>query len=66
MGDEVLDEYKRFPAGKHDDRVDAAAHIARALDMAHPAIVPTVIKPTEPRDRFHRKARGASSGSAWG
>jgi hypothetical protein len=37
-GDLVLDELARFPAGKHDDEVDAAALIGRALDMAHPAL----------------------------
>jgi predicted phage terminase large subunit-like protein len=38
-GDAVLDEYLRFPAGKHDDDVDCASLIGRALDQAHPAIV---------------------------
>jgi predicted phage terminase large subunit-like protein len=38
-GDAVLDEYVRFPAGKHDDDVDAGSLIGRALDMTHPAIV---------------------------
>lgn len=65
MGDEVLKEYKQFPAGKHDDRVDAAAHIGRALDMAHPAIVPTITKSSEPQDRYHKR-RPANAGSAWG
>jgi predicted phage terminase large subunit-like protein len=37
-GDLVLDELARFPAGKHDDEVDAASLIGRALDMAHPAM----------------------------
>jgi len=39
MGDEVLDQYKKFPSGRWDDEVDAAANIGRAIDMAHPAIV---------------------------
>lgn len=39
IGDAILIEYKQFPAGKHDDRVDCAANIGRALDMAHPAVV---------------------------
>ena len=34
-------EYLAFPAGKHDDEVDAASLIGRALDMAHPAVVQT-------------------------
>jgi predicted phage terminase large subunit-like protein len=49
-GDAVLDEYVRFPAGKHDDDVDVASLIGRALDMAHPAIVePEKPKDAEPR-----------------
>ena len=37
-GDDVLEQYLKFPAGKNDDEVDAGALIGRALDMAHPAI----------------------------
>jgi predicted phage terminase large subunit-like protein len=33
-------EFLSFPAGKHDDDVDAASLLGRALDMAHPALVP--------------------------
>lgn len=67
IGDEVLKEYKQFPAGKNDDRVDAAAHIGRVLDMAHPAIVKTAPAPAaEPRDRWHKPARQAPPSSAWG
>lgn len=33
-----IDEFIRFPAGKHDDDVDTASLIGRALDDAHPAI----------------------------
>lgn len=44
-GDDVLAQYLKFPAGKNDDEVDAAALIGRALDMAHPAIVaPQVVE----------------------
>lgn len=53
-GDEVLKEYKQFPAGKHDDRVDAAAHIGRVLDMAHPAILKVPVAQTRPNDRYAR------------
>jgi len=35
-----LDEFLKFPAGKHDDEVDVASIMGRALDEAHPAIVP--------------------------
>lgn len=40
MGDDVIEQYLKFPAGKNDDEVDAAAIIGRALDEAHPAIAP--------------------------
>lgn len=49
-----ISEYLAFPAGKHDDEVDASSLIGRALDTAHPALVaprPT----TPPRDRWNRK-----------
>ena len=49
-----LAEFLVFPAGKHDDEVDAASLIGRAIDQAHPAIV----RPPEnkgPRDRWDRK-----------
>jgi predicted phage terminase large subunit-like protein len=34
-----LSEFLVFPAGKHDDEVDTASLIGRAIDQAHPAIV---------------------------
>jgi hypothetical protein len=43
-GDEVIAQYTAFPAGRWDDEVDAGANIGRALDMAHPAIVPVLDK----------------------
>ncbi len=51
MGDDVLNQYLRFPAGKHDDEVDTAGTIGRALDQAHPAIVQAK-KVEKPRDRW--------------
>jgi predicted phage terminase large subunit-like protein len=36
-GDAVLDELIRFPAGRHDDEVDAFGLIGRALDLTHGA-----------------------------
>ncbi len=35
-----MTEYLQFPAGKHDDEVDTASLIGRALDEAHPGILP--------------------------
>ena len=34
-----ISEFLVFPAGKHDDEVDTASLIGRAIDQAHPAIV---------------------------
>lgn len=34
-----LSQFLVFPAGKHDDEVDTASLIGRAIDQAHPAIV---------------------------
>lgn len=50
-GDDVLDQYLRFPAGKHDDEVDTAGTIGRALEMTHPAIV-SAGKTEKKRDRW--------------
>ena len=36
-----LSEFLVFPAGKHDDEVDTASLMGRAIDQAHPAIVRT-------------------------
>jgi hypothetical protein len=65
MGDEVLEQYKKFPTGRWDDEVDAAANIGRAIDMAHPAIVRTVSAPNRPTDRYSKKPDRVSAG-AWG
>ena len=65
MGEEVLDQYRKFPAGKWDDEVDAAANIGRAIDMAHPAIVKVKVVSTNPPMGDYRKPPKPSS-SAWG
>jgi predicted phage terminase large subunit-like protein len=39
-GERVLKQLLTFPAGKHDDAVDVCGMIGRALEEAHPAIVP--------------------------
>jgi phage terminase large subunit-like protein len=46
-----LSEFLVFPAGKHDDEVDTASLIGRAIDQAHPAIVRAEQKPKK-RDRW--------------
>lgn len=50
-----LSEYLAFPAGKHDDEVDTASLIGRAIDQAHPAVVLNR-KPDVPRDKWARAA----------
>lgn len=52
-----LSEFLVFPAGKHDDEVDTASLIGRAIDQAHPAIVRTQDK-TRPGDRYERRRQG--------
>jgi hypothetical protein len=52
-GDSVIEQYGKFPAGKYDDEVDAAANIGRALDMAHPALIPAP-RPNETRPKDYR------------
>lgn len=47
-GDDIIDQYVKFPTGKNDDEVDAAAVIGRAIDQAHPAIA---AKPEQPKKR---------------
>lgn len=44
-GDEVIEQYVKFPAGAHDEEVDVAGIMGRALAMAHPAIVREEKKP---------------------
>jgi predicted phage terminase large subunit-like protein len=46
-----LSEFLVFPAGKHDDEVDTASLIGRAIDQAHPAIV-AATKTKKPRDAW--------------
>jgi predicted phage terminase large subunit-like protein len=59
-----LSEFLVFPAGKHDDDVDTASLIGRAIDQAHPAIVAE--RPAaKPRDRWDRVFKGEEEGSSW-
>lgn len=62
--DADLEEFVRFPAGKHDDDVDTASLIGRALDEAHPAIAPIEIARPRERDRWDR-AFSADDGDNW-
>ncbi len=56
-GDAIIDEYIRFPAGKHDDEVDCGSLIGRALDEVHPAIVKRKHHDPNPSD-LHKWRRG--------
>ncbi|WP_186166477.1 terminase large subunit domain-containing protein [Burkholderia gladioli] len=53
-GDDVLDQYVKFPTAKNDDEVDAASLIGRALADAHPAVVPVAESRPVERDRWDR------------
>jgi predicted phage terminase large subunit-like protein len=52
-GDAVIDIYVGFPGAAHDDEVDAAAVIGRALADVHPAIAATP-EPEKKRDSWAR------------
>jgi predicted phage terminase large subunit-like protein len=52
-GDAFIGELLKFPAGKHDDDVDCASLLGRALDMAHPAVELPKPKPPEPMRGLH-------------
>lgn len=58
-----VSEFLMFPAGKHDDEVDVAGMMGRALDMVHPAIVKTVAAQGRPNDRWGRLAQQARPSS---
>lgn len=55
-----LGEFLAFPAGKHDDEVDCASLIGRALDEAHPAVA-AVATQAKPVDRWERRREEAAS-----
>lgn len=55
-----LSEFLAFPAGKHDDEVDVAGMIGRALDEVHPATVVSIVPKTNPPDLWGRDRQEAS------
>jgi predicted phage terminase large subunit-like protein len=59
-----LSEFLVFPAGKHDDEVDTASLIGRAIDQAHPAIVRGV-QQNKPRDRWDRVFSDEGAAASW-
>lgn len=58
-----VDEFVRFPAGRHDDEVDVAGLIGRALDEAHPAIAAAVPVVRPKIDRWARAFGDHGEGS---
>ena len=44
LGEAILDQLLRFPAGKHDDKVDVCGLIGRAIDGMAAGSVPIVPK----------------------
>lgn len=56
-----LDEFLKFPSGAHDDEVDAASIIGRALDDAHPAVVSPAAREDAPVDRWDKAFAGAGA-----
>ena len=59
-----LSEFLVFPAGKHDDEVDTASLIGRAIDQAHPAIVRGQTQ-AQPRDRWSRAMDKEGAETSW-
>lgn len=59
-----LSEFLVFPAGKHDDEVDTASLIGRAIDQAHPAIV-SAQKQKQRGDRWDRAMNRNQEGAGW-
>jgi predicted phage terminase large subunit-like protein len=53
-----IGEFLVFPAGKHDDDVDTASLIGRALDQAHPALVPAAWDDDEDEEHGRNRTTG--------
>lgn len=62
--DADLSDFLVFPAGKHDDEVDTASLIGRAIDQAHPAIV-SAVQQTRTRDGYERGLQDDDEGDNW-
>jgi predicted phage terminase large subunit-like protein len=58
-----VSEFLSFPAGKHDDDVDCASLIGRALDEAHPAMLAVGNVPPPKRERY--SGRKANPEGSW-
>lgn len=58
-GHRLLSQLLGFPGAKHDDAVDMIGLLARAMDMAHPALAATPATPIR-RDRYERDQEASS------
>jgi len=57
-----ISEFLVFPAGKHDDDVDTASLIGRAIDQAHPAILKIPPPPpNDPSDGYFQRDRSGEN-----
>ena len=63
-GQALLVQMLAFPAGMHDDKVDAAALMALALDEAHPA-TQGVVTPIHKKDRWDRVFEETEDDASW-
>ena len=63
-GERVLSQLLKFPAGKNDDAVDVCGMIGRALDSAHPAMVP-IKEEGEAKPNDYRSVNSSSGQSSW-
>lgn len=63
-GDGIIDIYVKGSGATYDDETDAASLIARAIDMAHPGIVPLAKKAPE-GDRWDRAFDKAEEEESW-
>lgn len=59
-----VSEFLAFPTGKHDDDVDTASLIGRAIDEAHPATVGAQL-PDKPKDRWDRVFNRSEEDDSW-
>lgn len=60
-----IEEFIRFPAGKHDDDVDTASMIGRALDDAHPAIAAAAPEKRQKVDRWAKAFGDHEDTESW-
>lgn len=60
-----IGEFLTFPAGAHDDDVDTASLIGRALDEVHPALAEVKEQPKEPVDAYERARARRAGVTSW-